>query len=179
MHDPGSYLTPDVVADFSQVRFRPDGLDRVHVSGASGRPRPETLKVTVGYRDGYIGETQLSYGGTGCVARARLAADVLAPRLGATGIPCLETRLDILGVNSLFGEALGCAAEPPEARVRLAVHVASREDAELTAGLADGLTLGGPYGGGGPTLAVREVIAVCSVYLLREVVRPAWTILEA
>jgi len=179
VHDPGSYLTPDVVADFSQVRFRPDGLDRVHVSGASGRPRPETLKVTVGYRDGYIGETQLSYGGTGCVARARLAADVLAARLGATGIPCIETRLDILGVNSLFGEALGCAAEPPEARVRLAVHVASREDAELTAGLADGLTLGGPYGGGGPTLAVREVIAVCSVYLPREVVRPAWTILEA
>ena len=52
-------------------------------------------------------------------------------------------------------------------------------DDEAPAGLADGLTLGGPYGGGGPTLAVREVIAVCSVYLLREDVRPAWTILEA
>jgi hypothetical protein len=104
--------------------------------------------------------------------------DVLSARLEATEIDCLETRLDILGVNSLFGEALGRATEPPEARVRLAVHVASREEAELAVGLADGLTLGAPYGGGGPTLVVREIIAVCSVYLPRADVRPSWTILE-
>ena len=63
VHDPSAYLTPDVTADFSAVELREEGPDRVRVSGASGRERPERLKVSVGYRDGYIGEAQISYAG--------------------------------------------------------------------------------------------------------------------
>jgi hypothetical protein len=178
VHDPGNYLTPDVVADFSAVQFASEGADRVRVTGASGRPRPRTLKVTIGYRDGFIGETQLSYGGTGCVTRARMAAGVLRKRVELAGIQAVETRVDVLGVDSLFGDALPLVAEPPEARVRLAVHTKTREEADYVAGLADGLTLGGPYGGGGPSVLVREVIAVCSVFLPRELVSPSITVLE-
>lgn len=65
VHDPSAYFTPDVIADFSNVRFAQEGPDRVRVQGAGGLPAPATLKVAVGYRDGYIGEAQLSYGGTG------------------------------------------------------------------------------------------------------------------
>jgi hypothetical protein len=179
VHDPGSYLTPDVTADFSQVRFTGEKPDRVRASGAVGRPQPETFKVTVGYRDGYIGETQLSYGGAGCVSRGRLAADVLRKRVDLMQLEALETRVDLLGINSLYGDALAPPAEPREVRVRLAVHTRSREEAELVAGLADGLTLGGPYGGGGPSVSVREVIAVCSVFLPRASVHPSITMLEA
>lgn len=56
VHDPGCYFTPDVVADFSGVHFALQGPDTVQVSGATGTQRPERLKVTVGYRDGWIGE---------------------------------------------------------------------------------------------------------------------------
>lgn len=51
IHDPSSYYTPDCVADFSQVAFEQVGKDRVRVTGATGRPRTDTLKVSVGYKD--------------------------------------------------------------------------------------------------------------------------------
>jgi hypothetical protein len=43
--DPTTYLTPDVEADFSGVTFRQLGADRVLAEGATGRPRPQQLKV--------------------------------------------------------------------------------------------------------------------------------------
>jgi Acyclic terpene utilisation family protein AtuA len=49
VHDPAAYVTPDVVADFSRVTMEADGVNRVRVSGADGRPRPEMLKVSVGH----------------------------------------------------------------------------------------------------------------------------------
>jgi len=178
VHDPSAYLTPDVTADFSGVRFTAEGSDRVRVTAATGRHAPDALKVTIGYRDGFIGETQLSCGGSGCLTRARRAADVLLAEVAATGIRSREARADLIGVNSLYGEALPIASEPPEVRVRLAVRTPSREEAELVAGLADGLTLAGPAGGGGPTMSVREVIAVATVYIPRGAVHPEVAILE-
>ena len=59
IHDPTAYITPDVIADFSRVRFTAAGPDRVAVAGAGGAPRPATLKVCVGYRDGFVGEGQI------------------------------------------------------------------------------------------------------------------------
>ncbi|MBN9001716.1 MAG: DUF1446 domain-containing protein, partial [Rhizobiales bacterium] len=71
VHDPARYMQPDVVADFSQVTVEEIGPDRVRVSGGRGTQRPDTLKISVGYVDGYIGEGQMSYAGPGAEARAR------------------------------------------------------------------------------------------------------------
>ena len=57
LHDPARYLTPDVTADFTGVRLAQAGQDVVPVTGGSGSARPDILKVTVGYRAGWIGET--------------------------------------------------------------------------------------------------------------------------
>ena len=67
--DPARYVQPDVVADFSRVRFTPEaGPDRVRAEGAGGHARPDSLKATLGYRDGWIGEGQISYAGPGARA---------------------------------------------------------------------------------------------------------------
>jgi hypothetical protein len=44
-----------VVADFSEVTIEEVAPDQVLAHGATGRPRPETLKVSVGYLDSYVG----------------------------------------------------------------------------------------------------------------------------
>ncbi len=75
IENPARYLQPDVVADSSGVQLHDAGPDRVQINGASGTARPAQLKATLGYRDGFIGEGQISCAGPGAVARGRLALD--------------------------------------------------------------------------------------------------------
>lgn len=168
VHDPSSYLTPDVTADFSSVQFEAIGPDRVQARGASGSARPNLLKVTVGYRDGWIGEGQISYGGPNAVARARLAGQIVEQRLALTGVPVEELRCELMGVDSLHGSTFGQAGEPWEVRLRVAGRCATREGAQALANEVETLYTNGPAGGGGATRQVREVLAVASLYLPRE-----------
>jgi hypothetical protein len=177
--DPTAYLTPDVTADFSQIRLASVGPDRVQVSGASGRARPEKLKVVVGYRDGFIGEGQISYGGANCVGRARLAADVVVQRLERLGVTFREIRADLIGYDSLFGNAARPSAEPNEVRLRVAARTFTLEDAEAVGREVEGLWIAGPSGGGGAVQSSREVIAVGSTRVPRTLPQPEVTILEA
>jgi Acyclic terpene utilisation family protein AtuA len=178
IEDPARYLQPDVVADFSRVTFTQVGPDRVQVSGASGFERPESFKVTVGYRDGFIGEGQISYAGPGAVARGQLALDVLRERLGSSGIAPLDSRFELIGLNSILGDALSAGHAPYEVRARVAMRVATQKQAEQVANEAEAMYLNGPASGGGVTKSVREVIAAASVLLPRALVQTSVTILE-
>jgi hypothetical protein len=177
--DPAAYLTPDVTADFSQVQLEQVGPDRVRISGATGRPRPATLKVAVGYRDGFIGEGQISYGGANCVGRARLAADVVARRLDALGLPLRELRIDLIGVDSLYAGRGDSTAEPGEVRLRVVARTNTFDEADAVGREVEGLWIAGPYGGGGATRTAREVIAVGATFVPREVARYDVALLEA
>lgn len=178
IEDPARYLQPDVVADFSGVRLRELGPDRVLVEGASGQPRPEQLKVTLGYREGFIGEGQISYAGPGARARGELALAVLEQRLQRLGLDALEHRAELIGVNAMHGPGLGVQHEPYEVRVRLAARTASREQAGRIGQEVEALYLNGPAAGGGVTQSVREVIAAASAMIPREAVRPECVLLE-
>ncbi|MDN4573181.1 ABC transporter substrate-binding protein [Pandoraea cepalis] len=179
IHDPRRYLQPDVVADFSHVRVEEEAPDRIKVTGGRGTPRTDTLKVSVGYVDGFIGEGQISYGGPGAVARARLALDIVRERLALTGVQTSELRCDLIGMNSLHGETAGARhAEPYEVRVRVAGRVSSAEQALRIGNEVETLYTNGPAGGGGVTKSVREVLAVQSVLLPREHVKPSFTFVE-
>ena len=48
IHDPENYLTPDVVANFKQVKFTEVAKDKVQVEGATGKPKTETFKCSIG-----------------------------------------------------------------------------------------------------------------------------------
>jgi hypothetical protein len=175
VHDPAAYVTPDVVADFSRVTMEADGPDRVRVSGASGRPRPDMLKVSVGQHDGWIGEGQISYGGPGAVGRARLAAEIVARRLDLVGPPTTEIRYDVIGVDALHGDASRRPkAEPYEVRLRVAARVPTDAAAWRVAREVEALYTNGPAGGGGATTMVRPVLAMRSTLVPRSAV--AWRV---
>ncbi|MCP1572268.1 hypothetical protein J2S30_000647 [Herbaspirillum rubrisubalbicans] len=180
IHDPSAYFTPDVIADFSQVQITELGPDRVAVTGARGRARPATLKTTLGYRDSFIGEGQMSYAGPGAQARAQLAADIVRERLALTGVETQELRFDLIGVNAIGGPAKPAAApEPDEVRLRVAGRTASMEQALRIGNEVETLYTNGPAGGGGATKSAREVIAVLSLLLPRTLVHTSVHIEEA
>ena len=176
IENPAAYLQPDVTADFSNVTLTQVGPDRVLVNGATGKQRPDKLKVTVGHRDGFIGEGQISYAGLGAQARGQLALDVLKIRL--SDIEALDSRFELIGVNAIHGQALAAGHEPYEVRARAAMRVASRAEAEVVAHEVEALYLNGPASGGGVTQSVREVIAAASVLISRESVQTSVVFLE-
>lgn len=169
IHDPREYLTPDVIADFSRVTLTEAGDDQVLVKGGSGRERPDRFKVSVGYRDGYTGEGQISYAGLGAAARARLALEIVLARLDLTGVKLKEIRTDLIGINSIHGKTLSASdSEPYEVRARVIARADAITDAVRVGNEVEALYTNGPAGGGGVMKAVREKIAVSSILLPRD-----------
>lgn len=180
IHDPSRYLTPDVTADFSEVTFDRIGVDRVRVQGATGHARPETLKASVGYRDGFSGEGQISYAGPGAVARGRLALDIVRERLRLIDAGVKDVRTDLIGLAAVHGEALSpTSPEPYEVRARVAARAADPAQARKVGEEVEALYTNGPAGGGGVMKSVREVLAVSSAFIARERVRPTVEYVEA
>ncbi|MET3550884.1 MULTISPECIES: acyclic terpene utilization AtuA family protein [Burkholderia] len=180
IHDPARYLQPDVVADFTRVAVAEEAPDRVRVTGGRGTARPDTLKVSVAYVDGHIGEGQISYGGPGALARARLALDIVRERLALTGVAATELRFDLIGVDALYGDATPAVrGEPAEVRVRVAGRAATAAEAARIGNEVETLYTNGPAGGGGAFKSTREVIAVQSVLLPRAAVTPSFSFVEA
>lgn len=171
IHNPTSYLTPDCTADFSGVEFLPTGKDVVSFSGASGNAATETLKVSVGYQHGFLGEGQISYGGTGCLERARLAGEIVEQRIQNMGLNVQDFRLDIIGFNSLSPLKGSEKANPQEVRLRIAARLPNREEAKLLAGEVEALYTNGPAGGGGAVKRIEELVSVTSVLIPKSAVK--------
>ena len=173
VHDPTRYLQPDVVADFSQVEVKEIAPDRVRISGGQGTVRTDTLKVSVGYVDSFIGEGQISYAGPGALARGRLALEIVRERLKLTGVAANELRFDLIGVDSLHGPQVSAHAnEPYEVRIRVTGRTENLREAVRIGNEVETLYTNGPAGGGGAWKSAREVVAVASVLLPREQAKP-------
>src|SRR5215468_10142942 len=173
VHDPRQYFQPDVVADFSQVSVEEIAPDRVRVSGGRGTKRTDTLKVSVGYVDSFIGEGQISYAGPGALARGRLALEIVRERLKLTGVSTSELRFDLIGVDALHGSQVSAHAnEPYEVRVRVAGRTETLKEAIRIDNEVETLYTNGPAGGGGAWKSARDVVAVASVLLPRELAKP-------
>ncbi len=172
IQDPSAYLTPDVIADFSRVTMEDLGVNRIRVSGGRGKPRPDTLKVSVGYHDGYVGEGQISYAGPGALARAQLARAILTERLRGSSLT--ELRFDFIGINAIFGDKLSPGgSQPYEVRLRAAGRSESWKAASMVAREVEALYTNGPASGGGVTGSTRETIGILSTLISRSAVATA------
>jgi hypothetical protein len=174
VHDPAAYVSADVTADFSAVELTQLGPDRVLVTGATGRPRPDRLKVSVGFLDGFLGEGEISYAGPNAVARGRLALDILRERLHAD-----ELRFDLIGIDAVHRGPSTKSAEPPEVRVRVAGRTSTLDAARRIGREVSALWLNGPAGGAGATRRAEQVVAIASTFVDRDDVRPQLSFVEA
>lgn len=170
VHDPSAYITPDCVLDMSAIDLHAAGTNRVRIEGARARPRTPTYKVSIGYLDGYLGEGQLSYGGPNALARARLAGEIVRERLKLRGLHYDELRVELIGVDSLHGPAVD-RPEPYEVRLRVVGRTPNQRHAEEIGWEVETLYTNGPSGGAGDFRQVRDVLAVQSVLLPRNLVK--------
>ena len=180
IHNPKAYLTPDATADFSKVTFRQIGENQVRAEHATTHGRPETLKVSVGYKDCFIGDGEISYGGPGCVARGRLALDIIKERLELVAPGVFdELKFDLIGCNSLYWNPdFKYNEEPSEVRVRVSGRAKARADAELIGNEVEALYTNGPAGGCGAVKRTRDIVSVASILVSRCDVKPEVEIFE-
>ncbi len=179
VHDPARYLTPDVSADFTNTRITETSVDRVHVAGGSGSPRPDHLKATVAFDGGLMAEAEISYAGVTALARAELARDVLAERLHRLVGDKGPLRFDLIGVSALHASAGRVGPVPDDVRVRVAFRSHDAEACNLVLWETEAMLCCGPAGGGGfrgratPSVVTYSVLVPRSSIQTRvEVARP-------
>jgi hypothetical protein len=168
LQNPARYLTPDCVADFTDVEIKEIGEDRVSVKGGKGHPKSGLLKLNVGYRDCFIGEGEITYAGETCIARAELAAEIVRKRLELTKVEFSEIRYDLIGISSIFGDEIGrswTTGKNAEVRLRVAARTKDRINALKVGWEIQTLPMNGPAGGGAHRNSVKEVLAIASVLI--------------
>lgn len=181
IHDPGNYLTPDVVLDMSGIEVEEVAEHRVRLTGTKGKPRPETLKATLSFDGGWLGEAEITYAGPNARRRAELAVDVIRNRCRSLGLNT-PVRFDILGTlavldddsGSLRASAAKHTNEPAdgEFRVRAATRSLDRKAAERLSNEVLSLYCSGPAGGAGVRQSVTPQIQTTSVLVDRELIQP-------
>lgn len=172
IHNPEKYLTPDAVADFSNVTFTQISKDVVKAEHATSHGRPETLKVSVGYKDCFIGEGEISYGGPNSFKRAELAADIIQKRLKLIDAKIEELRIDYIGFNSLYKSKISGQFSDntfPEIRLRVSGRCKDRSNASLIGNEVEALYTNGPAGGAGAVKKVSEIVSICSIFIPRNI----------
>jgi hypothetical protein len=184
MGQPRSYLTPDVIADFSSIRLQPEGADRVRVSGIRGRPPTELLKLSIAYQDGWKVSGALIISGPDVRAKADLFAQVFWERCAASlaqaGLPPLAaTNSERVGDNACH-RGLTPAIPPTEILLRLSARSENRESLDIFRKLLPSMILSGPAGvavtGGAPALS--EVVGYWPALMPRGLALPRVRVLE-
>lgn len=129
VHDPAAYLNPDVSVDISRVGLEQIGPDRVRVEGVTGAPRPDQLKVVMGYHDGFMGWCLMGYSWPDALDKARKAEEIVRNHLEKSGIKAQEVVAEYWGANALHGPTAPLPEEPNEIFLRMAIKTDSRREA--------------------------------------------------
>jgi len=161
--DPAAYLSPDVTASFLGLHLREEGKDRIHVSGAEGRPPPPTYKAAVIYKNGYVTERMLFIAGERAVEKAKAASSLIIKRLVQQGIT----------LESVVTETFGTASEG--VLLRMAARDNRKEALEAFVREFAPLVTSGPQGVAGYSRARSKVYpnrAFRAAFIARHEVTP-------
>jgi hypothetical protein len=182
--DPAHYLTPDVDVDFTTVSAREDSKNRVAVSGATGKPAPESYKVSLAYRNGFSASGQLLVYGDDCIAKARACGQIILDRTARAGFKLDRTLVELLGTGEGVPQAKSSALNTAamEVMLRVTVYDARREAVErFTKEFAPLITSGPPglagYASGRPQ--VRPVFAYWPTLVPKQLIQSKLQVIAA
>jgi len=181
MGDPHSYITPDVIADFTTIKLASDGENRVRVSGIKGRPPTDKLKVSIAYRSGYKAVGTLVYAWPDALEKAQLADRVLRERLDRLGLKFERVLTEFVGANATHGRLAGDQSNAAEVQLRFGVRGSDRAAVERFTREIAPLVLNGPpsvtgFAGGRPK--VEEIVAYWPALIDKSVVKTSVEVIE-
>jgi hypothetical protein len=184
MGNPAEYITPDCIADFTTIRLRQAGKDRVRISGIGGRPATHKLKVSIAYFYGFKAVGTLVYAWPDAYQKAQAADRVLRERLQHLGLEFEAIQTEYLGVDATHGRlARGAAhlADLAEVQLRVGVRAPERAPVERFTREIAPLILNGPpsatgFAGGRPK--PEEIVAYWPALIDARVVRPCVELVE-
>jgi hypothetical protein len=179
--DPTRYMTPDVIVDFTTLQLRETGADRVEITGARGRPRPELLKASVSYHYGWKAVGTLVYSASDALQKAQIADKIVRTRLEDLGLHFEKMHTEFFGVNACHAQLAPHFANPAEVQLRMGVRDRNRSVVERFTRELIPLVLSGPpgasgYGEGRPQ--VREIVAYWPTLIPRDAVKMRVMVIE-
>ena len=183
MGDPKSYITPDVVADFTTIQLKDDGENRVRVSGIKGNQNTDFYKVSIAYSAGWKAVGTLVYSYPNAYEKAQAADVILRRRLENLGLKFDVVLTEFVGVNATHGHLAGApAADIPEVQLRFGVRGQNKADVErFTKELAPLILTGPPsvtgFAGGRPK--TEEIMAYFPALIPKNLIETKVEIVEA
>lgn len=176
--DPTSYITPDVIADFTSVRLAQEGENRVKVFGITGKPETPTYKISASFNDGYKLSSTLVYCWPDAIKKAKKAGEILLKRAENLGIKFDDQNIEFVGINACNEDPEELEKAPDsvnEVQLRISVSSHSQNDLNRFGKEIAPLILTGPSGvtgfaGGRPRAS--DVVAYWPALLDKKVVQP-------
>jgi hypothetical protein len=183
MGDPHSYITPDVIADFTTIHLKAAGENRVAVHGIKGNPKTDFYKVSIAYTSGYKAVGTLVYAYPEAYEKAKAADKILRERLKKLALEFDVILTEFVGVNATHGHLSG---EPgpdiPEVQLRFGVRGRNKAHVErFTKELAPLILTGPPavtgFAGGRPK--VEEIMAYFPALIPKSLITPKVDVIDA
>ncbi len=184
VHDPANYVTPDVVVDISNATLTQQGENRVRVGNVKGKPRPDTLKLSIGYHAGYKVAGMLSFAWPDAYEKAHYAAEIIMKKMKRKGLQYEDIRIDYIGLNSLHLDV--AEIDPKEVKdlnevvLRIAIRTKTKEECAKIVPEFAPLQLNGPPGASffGGRAKIQEVIGLWPTLIPRDALHLQSHILE-
>jgi hypothetical protein len=165
---------------FLSLSVEKQGLDRVRVAGASGRPPTDFYKVSATYRAGYRAASMLTVIGKNAVAKARRCGEIVRQRLEQAGKLPQRLNVEVIGAGDAAGSLLGRRDDLTEVVLRIAAHDERKDVLEFFARQLVPLVTAGPQGTTGyfdAKAEVREVFGYWPTLIRRNRVRLSMQVL--
>lgn len=145
--DPAAYLSPDAKVSFLELQLKEVGLNRIEVTGAKGKPPPETYKVSATFPDGFRAEAMLAVFGPQAPKKARLCGEIILKRVLDSGFPLERSLIECLGCGDSVGGVIPKINENSlECVLRIAAADSKRQALECFVKEIAPLITSGPQG---------------------------------
>ena len=185
--DPRNYIMPDGIADLTTLHLEDMGQNRVRITNMTGKPRPDKLKVGVGFHGGFLFDVTVHIVWPDVLEKARMCKKHFQEWLKWANVHPLEWEVQIDGVNMCLGPTVSVdeieekyGRDIPEIGVRFATKWQTREEAEFfrrELGRVWSIFPGLPFGQHVPPAPIR-ITTFWPTLIPRSEVHPALAIKE-